>query len=159
MSDPAFPISTFRTFVPDYHALFEAAGDAIFLLDGCCFVACNPSALLLYGCTEAEILGKTPWDFSPPRQADGGDSEATARANIQRAMDGAPLFFEWRHQRPDGGIFEVEVRLNRVDQPGGQLLQALVRDITARKQALAALHESRDYAEQLPSNCSPSPER
>ncbi|MDO9227171.1 MAG: PAS domain S-box protein [Pseudomonadota bacterium] len=149
MSDPAFPISTFRTFVPDCHALFEAAGDAMFLLDGFYFVACNPSALVLYGGPEAGILGKAPWDFSPPRQANGGDSEAMARANIQRALDGEPQFFEWRHQRPDGGIFEVEVRLNRVDQPGGPLLQALVRDITAHKLALAALRESRDYAEQL----------
>ncbi|MDP2833128.1 MAG: EAL domain-containing protein [Pseudomonadota bacterium] len=149
MSDSSHPTSTFRTCAPDCHALFEASGDAIFLLDGVRFVACNPSTLTLFGCTERDILGKTPWDFSPPRQADGGDSEATARANIKRAYDGAAQLFEWRHQRPDGGIFEAEIRLNLIKRSDGPLLQAIVRDITVRKQALAALHESRDYAEQL----------
>jgi len=135
--------------VPDCHALFEASGDAIFLLDGVRFVACNPSTLTLFACTEKDILGKTPWDFSPPRQADGSDSEATARANIKLAYDGAAQLFEWRHQRLDGGIFEAEIRLNLIKRPDGPLLQAIVRDTTLRKQALAALHESRDYAEQL----------
>ncbi|MDP2430686.1 MAG: PAS domain S-box protein [Pseudomonadota bacterium] len=149
MSDSSHPTSTFRACAPDCRALFEASGDAIFLLDGVRFVACNPSTLTLFGCDEEDILGKTPWDFSPPRQADGSDSEATARANIKSAYDGTPQLFEWRHQRLDGGLFEAEIRLNVIERPGGALLQALVRDITARKQAEAALRESRDYAEQL----------
>ncbi len=149
MSDSSQPTSTFRTCAPDCHALFEASGDAIFLLDGVRFVACNPSTLMLFGCTEKDILGKTPWDFSPPRQADGSDSEAAARAHIQLAFDGAAQLFEWRHQRLDGGIFEAEIRLNLIKRFDGPLLQAIVRDVTLRKQALAALRESRDYAEQL----------
>jgi len=149
LSDSSQPTSTFRTCAPDCHALFEASGDAIFLLDGVRFVACNPSTLMLFGCTEKDILGKTPWDFSPPRQADGSDSEATARAHIKLAYDGAAQLFEWRHQRLDGGIFEAEIRLNLIKRFDGPLLQAIVRDVTLRKQALAALRESRDYAEQL----------
>ncbi|MBU1665341.1 MAG: PAS domain S-box protein [Gammaproteobacteria bacterium] len=140
MSDSSHPTSTFRTCVPDCRALFEASGDAIFLLDGVRFVACNPSTLTLFACAEKDILGKTPWDFSPPRQADGSDSEATARANIKRAYAGTVQLFEWRHQRLDGGIFEAEIRLNLIKRPDGPLLQAIVRDITVRKQALAALH-------------------
>jgi len=149
LNDSSHPTPTFRTCAPDCRALFDAAGDALFLLDGVRFVACNPSTLTLYGCAEEDILGKTPWDFSPPRQADGSDSEAAARAHIKLACDGAAQLFEWRHQRLDGSIFEAEIRLNRIERRDGPLLQALVRDITAHKQALAALRESRDYAEQL----------
>ncbi|MDD5390045.1 MAG: PAS domain S-box protein [Gallionellaceae bacterium] len=149
MSDSPYPTSTFRTCAPDCHALFEASGDAIFLLEGMHFVACNPSTLTLFACTEKDILGKTPWDFSPPRQADGGDSEALARGHILSAYDGLAQLFEWRHRRLDGGIFEAEIRLNLIKRSDGPLLQAIVRDITVRKQALVALRESRDYAEQL----------
>jgi len=130
-------------------SLFETAGDAIFLLEDVRFVACNPSTLALYGCKREDILSKTPWDFSPPRQPDGSDSEASARTRIGRAFAGEPQLFEWQHRRQDGSLFEAEIRLNRVDPPDGPLLQAIVRDITARKQAEAALCVARDYAEQL----------
>ncbi len=149
MNDPSQPVPPFRVCAPDCRALFDAAGDALFLLEDVRFVACNPGTLTLFGCMEEDILGRTPWDFSPPRQADGSDSEAAARAHIQRAFAGEPQFFEWRHQRLDGELFEAEIRLNRLQRPGGPLLQAMVRDITTRKQVESELRESRDYAEQL----------
>jgi diguanylate cyclase (GGDEF)-like protein/PAS domain S-box-containing protein len=123
----------------DFRALFEAAGDAIFLVEDMRFVACNHGTLALFGCAREDILGRRPWEFSPPRQADGTDSETGVRARVARALAGEPQFFEWRHRRLDGSPFDTEVQLNRIDLPEGPVLQAMVRDISERKRAEAGL--------------------
>ena len=74
----------------DFRALFEAAGDAIFLVEDMRFVACNHGTLALFGCAREDILGRRPWEFSPPRQADGTDSETGVRARVARALAGEP---------------------------------------------------------------------
>ncbi|MFB6261712.1 MAG: PAS domain-containing protein, partial [Thiohalorhabdaceae bacterium] len=56
-------------------------------------------------------------------------------------MSQGQAFFEWRHSTWDGEAFPAEVLLSRIDQEEGPLLQAVVRDITDRKQAEAALRE------------------
>jgi len=49
-----------------YRTLFESANDAIFIMKGGRFVECNHKTLKLFGCrSDKEILGRTPWDFSP----------------------------------------------------------------------------------------------
>jgi PAS domain S-box-containing protein len=123
----------------DFRALFEAAGDAIFLVEDMRFVACNHGTLALFGCAREDILGRRPWEFSPPRQADGTDSETGVRARVARALAGEPQFFEWRHRRLDGSPFDTEVQLNRIDLPEGPVLQAMVRDVSERKRAEAGL--------------------
>src|SRR5262249_3230869 len=130
--------------------LFESSDDAIFLMDGTRFVDCNPGTLRMFGCkTKQVILGETPIRFSPDRQSDGASSADKARNLIAAAMAGIPQHFEWQHCRLDATPFEVEVSLNRCLVGGAPFLIAVVRDITARKCAEAALLQEKQFSERL----------
>ena len=124
--------------VAKYRALFEGAGDAILTLEvtesGLFFLDCNSTTLEMFGCRREDIVGKSPLDFSPPTQPDGEASEPKALRVCKAAMTGKAQRFEWVHHRLDGSSFEAEVSLNRVTTGGKTYLQAIVRDVTQRKQ-------------------------
>ena len=122
-----------------FRTLFESSGDAIFIMDDEVFLACNSRTEVIFGCTRDRILGKSPQQFSPERQPDGELSAKIVKAKIDAALSGEPQHFEWVQQRFDGTPFYAEVSLNRVIVRGGASLQAIVRDITARKENEQAL--------------------
>lgn len=125
-----------------YRALFEGADDGIFIVQDGRFVDCNSKVLNMFGCVREQILGRGPEDFSPPRQPDGYTSQTKAAEHLAAALAGAPQRFEWQHKRLDGTVFDVEVCLNALHLPAGQFVQAIIRDVTSRKQAEAALKVS-----------------
>ncbi len=128
-----------------YKALFDVSQDAIFLLDGGCFVECNVKTLEMFGCRKEEIVGHTPWRFSPPVQEDGRDSRQKAWEKIRAAEAGSPQFFEWQHCRGNGVPFEAEVSLNRIDIDQQTLLFATVRDINERKRVEKAQQRQMEF--------------
>ncbi len=85
-----------------------------------------------------ELLGKPILDFVHP------DDRELARARITNTLatgETAPLFEE-RLLRLDSTTVDVEVTTARLEYQGQPALQTIARDITARKQAEAALRES-----------------
>ena len=131
-----------------HRTLFETASDAILLMRPDRFIDCNSRTLTIFGCSREEIVGASPYEFSPPTQPDGRSSQDKALEKIDLALTEGPQFFEWEHRRRDGTPFMAEVTLNRVDLDGAKLVQAIVRDITDRKKAEERLAESeRKYRE------------
>ncbi|MGI9241386.1 MAG: sensor histidine kinase, partial [Verrucomicrobiales bacterium] len=98
--------------------------------------------LEMFGCSRREqIVGHRPHEFSPPVQPDGRDSLESATEKIAGAMAGERQFFEWLHTRVDGSLFLAEVSLITVEVRSGKMLQAVVRDISRRREAEEKIRE------------------
>jgi diguanylate cyclase (GGDEF)-like protein/PAS domain S-box-containing protein len=103
-------------------------------------VDCNQAAVNIYRKGQREaVLGLTPLDVSTPLQYDGRSSAEAAQEHIQAAMREGSHLFEWRHQRPNGEIWDAEVHLMAFQNGDKTLLQFSLQDITARKRSEADL--------------------
>ncbi len=127
-----------------YRTLFENANDAIFLMKEDTFIDCNSETLRMFACAKDEIVGQPPYIFSPPTQPDGRNSKEKALEKIYAALFGYPQRFEWQHCCLDGTPLDTEVSLNRVELGGKTFVQAIVRDVSRRKLAEAALRRSEE---------------
>ena len=133
-----------------YRTLFESANDAIFIMKNDLFIDCNQRALEVFGCTREQIINQPPYyRFSPPMQPDNRKSAEKALEKIKAAYNDNPQFFEWKHQKYNGELFDAEVSLNSIKLVSGKYLQAIVRDVTDRKHAEEELKRYRMHLEDL----------
>jgi len=127
-----------------YRTLFEAAQDGIFLMIEDVILSCNPAAERLFGMSRERLVGTSPFHWSPAYQSDGQESRTKGGELLRQAHQGKLQRFEWLHQDASGRLFEGEISLSQVQLMGQTMVLALVRDITERKQAEAALRASEE---------------
>lgn len=126
-----------------YRAIFNAANDAIFVHDARTgqIVDANLRMSELYGWTLDEVRDLSVGDLSsnePPF------TKEAALIWVQKAAAGEPQLFEWRAKDKSGRLFWVEVNLKSAILLGQHVVLAVVRDITARKQALDDMQQSEE---------------
>jgi PAS domain S-box-containing protein len=115
-----------------FRSLFEASAEGICILSDR-FEECNSRLSNLFGCPQEEIIGHTPWEFSPDIQPDGKNSKESALEKINLAYMGIPQYFYWQHKRIDNSLIDTEVSLKSFVIGEKNLIQATIHDITERK--------------------------
>ena len=127
--------------------LFEQASDAMFLLDeNYHVVECNASFAALLGRPLEEAQGLHPRDWDPDF-ASRGTLESYFSSPRQN-----PLTFESRVLSLNGSEREVEVSITPAEWNGRHLYYHVLRDISARKLAEAALREAEEHLRQVVDN-------
>ncbi|HDQ03065.1 MAG TPA: PAS domain S-box protein [Deltaproteobacteria bacterium] len=118
-----------------YRTLFESAIDTIIIIDNETIADCNLAALNMFRITREQLIGQKTWKFMPELQPDGLKSRETAKEKTRQAIKGETLFLEWRFIRYDSSAFDAELTFNTIILKGQKYFQAIIRDITERKQA------------------------
>ena len=124
--------------------LYDSTSDAVMLLNEKGLFDCNKATMAIFGCTDQKYFCSLHFaDLSPAKQPCGTDSMELANRHIAIAMDKGSYHFEWTHKRVDTGkSFPADVQLCVMEINGNLALQAVVRDITKRKQGENVLRES-----------------
>lgn len=118
-----------------YRALFESAGDAIFIADANGrYVDVNARGAELIGYSRQEVLGLSIVDILVPNQ------RARLPHFFARILGGEPQISEWEILRKDGSTFPGEVNANLL--PDGRAI-GILRDISSRKRTKEELFKSR----------------
>lgn len=127
----------------NYSAIFNAASDAIFIIDieNKKIVDINDKACEMFCYPKEEMVNLNVYNLSIEEWPYTGD-EAVKLLN--KAADGEPQLFEWAARDKAGRAFWIEINLKRAVIAGKYRLLAIVRDINDRKQTeerLARINE------------------
>ncbi len=121
-----------------YRGLMEGAADAILLINLQGYILeANQQAEALLGYSLAELPTLHFTQLHPPEELDKVTTAFAETAQRQRIQSLDVTFL-----RQDGTTVSVDITANVIDINGEVLVQGILRDITDRKQAEAALRES-----------------
>jgi PAS domain S-box-containing protein len=117
--------------------LSQHANDIILLLDATGRILnANERAFEAYGRKTGGLIGLPAANLRAPDTTDGFSR------GFERVLAEGSAIYETVHMRKDGHQFPVEVSARRIDVDGGRYVQAIIRDISERKQAEEALRDS-----------------
>lgn len=131
-----------------YSSVFNNSQSAIFFLKDSKFYHCNDFCLELFECTKEELIGKTPFDFSPFTQP-GGLSAKHSYYLIEQARLGNNQRFKWQHISKRGRLFWLEVNLMPVEIENEVFVQAITTDITDLIDQHNLLEEQKHFSEAI----------
>ena len=124
----------------NYRTLMEQASDGIFIADANGnYTDVNSAGCTLLGYSREEILNLSLKDVLLP------DDLMITPVRMPELQAGQTILSERRMRRKDGSVFPAEISGKRL---ADGRLQGLVRDITQRKQAEAAIHQLNTELEQ-----------
>ncbi len=129
----------YRTLIENIHdVIWEMTSDLV-------FTYISPTDLQQRGYRPEEVIGRPLWDFLTPASVRSvKDTLAIHNIDTQAGLRIASTVFVIEQTRKDGGTVWTEVVLNPIYGAGDQLtgFQGVSRDITDRKQAEDALHDT-----------------
>jgi PAS domain S-box-containing protein len=123
-----------------YRAVIEQSAEGIYLLDAETkrVIDTNPALQRMIGYTREELRGMLLYDLIElPRQ----EVDATLRRTLEH---GRRTVGDRKHRRKDGSLVDVEIGASVIRYGGGEVVCAVVRDISERKWAERALREVRE---------------
>ena len=131
-----------KALVEHYDSLTKYANDIILLLtpDGK-ILDVNDQASRAYGYTREELLQLNIRDIRAPETLE------VLEKQIEQIARGKGMVFETIHRRKDRRKFPVESSARVIEVGGKQYFQAIVRDITERKDTEKALFQSKQMLE------------
>ena len=133
-----------RALLGRYDYLSRFANDAILLMDEAGHILeANDRALEMYGYTREEFLALSARDMVHP--SDRADFEVHWNAMRGRKSS----LFEKVHAHRDGTALPVEVSVRIIEVEGKVFRQSIIRDISERRRAQAALRESDERFRQV----------
>lgn len=130
-----------------FQTLFESNSDAVVILGDSGFIDCNPATLQMFRMQSVEEFLRTPIaSLGAPLQNNGQTALQYALKYIIQAQQEGHAFMEWTGQRADGSLFPSEIALHAMQLGGKPVIQAIMRDISERKEVDAALRAAHDEA-------------
>ncbi len=119
-----------------YREFFLQAGDGIAVLDAAGAIHdANPRLGDLLGRPSEQLMGRRLADFLAPVERASLGADAHVTAEQQAALGGALRTTVHTMLRSDGRPIEVEIAYARTETLTGPVVQAVVRDLTARRAA------------------------
>ena len=123
-----------------YRAVVEQAAEGLYLLDARTrrVIETNPSLQRMLGYSAEELEGMELYDLIElPRE----EVDETLRRTLER---GYRPVGERKYRCKDGGLVDVEIGASVIRYGGGEVVCAVVRDVTERKRAEGTLREVRE---------------
>ncbi len=127
-----------------FRRLLEAAPDAMVIVDRTGHILLvNSQTERLFGYTREELLNQ-PVEVLVPENF--RDKHLLHRGAYHRTPHVRPMGIglDLLGRRKDGSTFPVEISLSPLEEKGGVLVTAAIRDVTERKQAEEALRQSQE---------------
>ncbi|AUD78474.1 diguanylate cyclase [Kangiella profundi] len=126
-----------------YRNLMEQASDSIFIHDQSGrFLDVNQQAVLSLGYSREELLQMRVKDID----IESGQGINSGTEFYRRLRPGEPVVVECKHQRKDGSVFPVEVKVGLLTDDN---IIAVARDVSKRQQVLNELDTSKRFMQDI----------
>ncbi len=129
-----------------YRTLFRTSDEGIIIIKNKKIIDCNNKASKLFECKNDKLQGKLIYSLFTPGKNQSHNKSMDLRINS--AFKGNAPNFEWKFKTYKNNVFYGEISLKSFTLDGENYIQALIRDITDRKNIEIKLDEYREKLEE-----------